>query len=250
LSEPPAPLTDILPFIGTSYENADRTTFRVTAVGINAYVSDGDWPKDRDEKRAGTSGQLAGCANNTSYVPTGDWPFVDRPKHPVTWVHWCDAYAYCKWAGKRLCGRIGGGADVADPNYTPELSQFGNACTNGGRTNFSYGGARDAYYSLTSFDRNSCNGFENESTGCQTSSCESIAGGTLPTCQSSEAGYGGVFDLNGNVAEWVHHCDPNAPPPESGRAFCRNNGGGIRRYGFDQSTRLSEFMLVLPGWLH
>jgi hypothetical protein len=49
LSEPPAPLTDILPFIGTSYENADRTTFRVTTVGIN--VSDGDWPKDRDEKR-------------------------------------------------------------------------------------------------------------------------------------------------------------------------------------------------------
>ncbi len=40
-----------LPFIGASYENADPTTFRVAVIGINAYVSDGDWPKDRDKMR-------------------------------------------------------------------------------------------------------------------------------------------------------------------------------------------------------
>ena len=34
---------------------------------------------------------------------------VDADHHPIVWVDWCDAYAYCKGVGKRLCGAIGGG---------------------------------------------------------------------------------------------------------------------------------------------
>lgn len=41
----------MLPFIGTAYENADPTTFRIAVIGINACVSDGDWPEDRDMLR-------------------------------------------------------------------------------------------------------------------------------------------------------------------------------------------------------
>src|SRR6185437_7737843 len=59
--------------------------------------------------------------------------FFDPPtkgSDPVVCVDWCDAQAYCAWAGKRLCGAIGGGpaTTYGDPNE----SQWYNACSNGG----------------------------------------------------------------------------------------------------------------------
>lgn len=39
----------LLPFIGKSYENGSPDAFRVAVVGLNAYVSHGDWPKDDAE---------------------------------------------------------------------------------------------------------------------------------------------------------------------------------------------------------
>lgn len=37
---------------------------------------------------------------------------------PVRNVDWCDAYAYCAWAGKRLCGRTGGGGAMTAAETT------------------------------------------------------------------------------------------------------------------------------------
>ncbi len=37
---------------------------------------------------------------------------TDAVHHPVADVDWCDAYAYCKGVGKRLCGAIGGGTNA------------------------------------------------------------------------------------------------------------------------------------------
>src|SRR5436190_6931316 len=34
---------------------------------------------------------------------------ANHPLNPVACVDWCDAYAYCKSVGKRLCGAFGGG---------------------------------------------------------------------------------------------------------------------------------------------
>lgn len=48
-----------------------------------------------------TSGQVAWCAWNTSYLPPFGWPATGKENHPVVRVDWCDARAYCKWAGKR-----------------------------------------------------------------------------------------------------------------------------------------------------
>jgi len=56
-------------------------------------------------------------------------------------VDFCDADAYCKWAGKRLCGRIGGGTLTVDESIEPKASEWVNACTQGGKTKLPYGDA-------------------------------------------------------------------------------------------------------------
>src|SRR5690606_27208082 len=36
------------------------------------------------------------------------WPGVSN--EPVRYVNWCDARAFCEWAGKRLCAGMNGSA--------------------------------------------------------------------------------------------------------------------------------------------
>src|SRR5215207_6646428 len=69
----------------------------------------------------GTANQVAACGFNTSFVPdtsaacaaeeVAKYDPVARPNVPVGCVDWCDAKRYCEWAGKRLCGAIGGGSN-------------------------------------------------------------------------------------------------------------------------------------------
>jgi formylglycine-generating enzyme required for sulfatase activity len=119
----------------------------------------------------------------------------NEPDRPAACVDWCDAAAYCAWAGKRLCGRYGGaGYDVtggpAEGHADATVSEWFAACTGATGTAYPYGAG---------YEPNRCN---DEASGPQQV-------GEFATC---EGGYPGVFDMSGNVGEWDNGCtDFNSP---------------------------------------
>lgn len=120
------------------------------------------------------------CAWNGSVVPD-DW--IDKlaadTSLPVTGIDWCDASTYCKWAGKRLCGHRDRAAVLGEAQlFEHGVSQWFMAC----------GGESGAVHPAPT-----CNaGRAGEPTPIASSGCEGLVHG--------------VFDLEGNVAEWVDSC--------------------------------------------
>jgi len=160
---------------------------------------------------ASAATQIADCSWNGSYVPASqdasfDWPPTGNYKAPVAWVDWCDAYAFCSAVGKRLCGKIGGGAFLSSDFATPNLSQWINACSSHGANDYTYG---------DTFVAASCNG-----PGADDANPGLIFVASLSTCQSPVPAYAGVFDLSGNVEEWEDNC----PSGEGMTARCYTRG--------------------------
>ncbi len=127
--------------------------------------------------------------NDINFVPSGGWPPPPgKENHPVVYVDWCDARAYCVWAGKRLCGKIGGGQMPYNDYANASQSQWYRACSAAGTLDYPYG---------NSYEPLSCNGQDYG------------AGATLPVGQAAqcEGGYPGIFDLSGNVHEWEDACN-------------------------------------------
>ena len=123
------------------------------------------------------------CEWNNTYEPNPvvfDFPYPDMPIHGVDW---CDARAYCEWAGKRLCK--GSFSSVEDA----QKSEWYNACTLGGTMTYPYG---------DSFDPDRCPWLQ-----------APYSPGAVQTC---EGAYAGLFDMVGNVAEWTDACMKNQPP--------------------------------------
>jgi len=145
-----------------------------------------------------TSGQPAACAWNASFLPS-PWD-SSLTNYPVVYVDWCDAYAYCKWAGKRLCGAIGGGPLAQGRATDPTASQWYRACSANGALTYPYG---------TAYAANACNA----PTGGAIAPVASFA--------SCVGGYAGLFDMAGNVEEWQDSCDGVTGPDDN----CRNQAG-------------------------
>lgn len=126
------------------------------------------------------SGGAYGC-------PGGVYEPATKGDQPMECVTWCSAYAYCLWAGKRLCGRIGGGAlaDAETAFKDPQQSQWYNACSVGGKYTYQYGNTYDAT--------------------CASPSPQPVTV-QQAGCSAKEPGYSSITGMCSGVAEWQDGC--------------------------------------------
>jgi sulfatase modifying factor 1 len=147
-----------------------------------------------------TGTQPANCAWNTTFTPSLGTVDLTDDNAPMVKVDWCDALAFCTWAGKRLCGAIQGGGPLSTADGTdPAKSEWMAACTRNGSRPFPYGQTSNVGW-------------------CNTNTSGPAHVGTFPSC---EGGYPGIFDMVGNITEWTNECDGVTPSGGS----CNNRGG-------------------------
>ncbi|MCC6216754.1 MAG: SUMF1/EgtB/PvdO family nonheme iron enzyme, partial [Polyangiaceae bacterium] len=173
-------------------------------------------------RRGDTSGQPPECAWNERFDPelydptdpnfddpdTHDkcgvqtWAYLEaHPNQPAACVDFCDAFAYCSWAGKRLCGRAGAdGTKVVRASTAPsggydadlfaQSFELYRACTQGGSTAYPYGDAaspglcKDSQWLAAQ--------------GLDSMAVEPVGG----QCHGTESPYDQLYDLAGSVSEW------------------------------------------------
>jgi len=153
-----------------------------------------------------TSGQAPECAWNDSFDPAfmQSAP-MPASNEPVTNVDYCDAAAFCTWADKRLCGKIGGGTLASSELADPTKSQWFRACGGTASQGYPYGTKYQAGY-------------------CNDSASGINALAPVATESKCQGYVTGLFDMLGNAAEWTAVCDGNAGPQDG----CETIGGSYK----------------------
>lgn len=197
--------------------------------------------------------QISVCKlTNINFTPRGAWPPIESgisatPKPagywtgfnkslPVHYVDWCDAYAYCKWANKQLCGGVTGGSVPPALADSADAGAWYNACSAQGSLRWPY---------LDVFD-NRCNGIYRDSDGGgpfpdfsgygfsinQDEGIHQVNNGdfngnyTEFRFAQCAGGVSGLYHMSGNLAEWEDSCDgANAD------SKCRVRGGSFQAEG-------------------
>lgn len=163
------------------------------------------------------------CAGNI-YAPSAGFPYAEG-RVPVTHVDWCDAYAYCKYSGKHLCGKVGGGSNAVGDHADVTRSEWYNACTRQGQNAYPYGNDYDAT-KYTGMPDPGGSGLHVKP-GPQDGP---------PTC---EGGVTGLYEMSANVAEWEDSCDASGQ--------CRVRGGSVQSFPMDLRCDASDFRAALDN---
>ena len=151
------------------------------------------------------------CTWKQSFAP-GDPSSQTNPSNPIVEVDWCDAYEYCAWAKKRLCGaRDGGAIDWNDNATDPNTARWYNACSKGAANTYAYG---------STWNSTTCNDDDNNNGVVAVKSYTQCVGG-----------FPGLYDMTGNAKEWIDQCNPTG---NADNDDCHVIGGGY--HDDDQSA--------------
>lgn len=151
------------------------------------------------------------CAFKTSHVPQ---QVAGNTALPVAWTDWCDAWAYCSFIGKELCGSPDGGAAAAADFADATKSLWMAACSRDGQVQYPYG---------NTFDPTACRLTDDAGVNMGTA-----PSGSTPKC---EGGFAGLFDMVGNIREWENACNGDAGAADT----CRRRGAAFNEP--DEPTR-------------
>jgi formylglycine-generating enzyme required for sulfatase activity len=173
-------------------------TTEVTVAQYRTFVNsvDGGFPQPNE------------CAWNASFVPLNGVPSTSKDPNPIANINWCQAEAFCAWAGKSLCGAPDGGPYPYLAFSSSSQSTWMNACSANGSQSYPYG---------TTFEAGACN------IPTQPDANAPVApAGSFTKCQGSVTG---VFDMVGNIKEWDNACLPSGG--DAAADLCRRRGAGF-----------------------
>lgn len=142
------------------------------------------------------------CPGTTIAAPDKGYAAEGFPQNRI---RWCEAQMYCAWAGKRLC-------TTAEWVWT---------CTQGEKSTYPYGNSYVPGACVDSTDAASKVG--------------------TPGCHGTAAPFDAVFDLSGNIDEWVDACDDAATPPT-----CEVRGGAF----FDKPSAPKNYLVCAEPFQH
>ncbi len=156
---------------------------------------------------AGNFTQVAACGWNHTFNPNGGVPGTGSDLKPISGVNWCQANAFCAWAGKTQCGAPAGGP-LPFTSYTdPAQSLWMKACSANGTQSYPYGNV---------FQSGACN---NPLTPDASVAVAPVM--SFPKCVGSAPG---LFDMIGNLTEWEDSCTSTGDAPADN---CRRRGSGF-----------------------
>jgi formylglycine-generating enzyme required for sulfatase activity len=166
-----------VPRLGTSY---CIDTTEVTVSQFNAYLEDTN----------GVYTDVPAVCSSVSAPPAAPPEqdhVTDHANLPVGHVGSCDAFSFCRWAGKRLCGALGDGGSLA----YGQTSEWSYACANG-ETNYLY-----PY------------GSDYEAGVCNLGSDAAVPVGSMAGCHGVASPFDRIFDMVGNEWELVNDLEVN-----------------------------------------